>query len=159
MPVTAIQAPISDTPFINPSPDPRATGPVRTPGQDLEGTVLKKHKGVGKAKQKRPAAAAGSADQLAMDPIPAPKTVVPGPGLQVLEKPEGTFSTLSSVTSPGSGSQQVATGSKLPSSAPDSFVHPVLSDMDPLPDWSDKDSGEEGELSHSEVAERNEEMN
>ena len=96
-----------------------------------------------------------------MDPIPAPKTVVPGPGLQVLEKPEGTFSTLSSVTSPGSGSQQVATSSKLPSSAPDSFVQPVpvLSDVDPLPDWSDKDSGEEGELSDSEVAERNEEMN
>ena len=36
MPVSTIQAPISDMPFINPSPDPGATGPVRPPGQGLE---------------------------------------------------------------------------------------------------------------------------
>ena len=36
MPVSTFQAPISDTPFINPSPGPGATGLVRPPGQELE---------------------------------------------------------------------------------------------------------------------------
>ena len=90
MPVNVEQPPISDTPFINPSPDPRATGPVRPPGQDQEFSALKKQKGVGKSKPKKsskPAAAAGSASQVAVDAVPASKTVVPGPGLQVLGKP------------------------------------------------------------------------
>ena len=52
MPGSTIQAPISDTPFINPSPDPGATGPVRPPGQELEvSPAVKKHKG--KSKQKK----------------------------------------------------------------------------------------------------------
>ena len=81
-------------PFINPSPDPRATGPVRPPGQDIEDSgTAKKHKGKSKQKKSiKPAAAAGSSNQMAMDPIPPPKTVVPGPGLQALEKPEETVS-------------------------------------------------------------------
>ena len=78
MPVSTFQAPISDTPFINPSPDPGATGPVRPPGQELEvSPAVKKHKG--KSKQKKavkPAASAGSSDQIALDPIPPLKTVV-----------------------------------------------------------------------------------
>ena len=109
MPVSTIQAPISDTPFINPSPDPGATGPVRPPGQDLEvSPAVKKHKG--KSKQKKaikPASSSGSSDQIATDPIPPPKTVVPGPGLQALEKPEETVFSFTSVTSLGSASQQV----------------------------------------------------
>ena len=168
MPVTGIQAPISDTPFINPSPDPRATGPVRPPGQELEGTAIKKHKTGVKSKSKKsakPAAAAGSSDQIAMDPIPPLKTGVPGPGLQVLEKPEETVSSFTSVTSLWSDSQPVITGPQHPSAsasfAPDSFVQPdpALSDGEPLLDRSDKGSGEEGELSDSEVVEKNEEMN
>ena len=164
MPVSAVHAPISDTPFINPSPDPGATGPVRPPGQELVvSPAVKKHKGKSKHKKAvKPAASAGSSDQIASDPIPPFKTVVPGPGLQTLEKPEET---VSSVTSLGSSSQPVITGPQ-PSSgatsfAPDSFTQPdpALSDEEPLPDRSDKDSGEEGELSDSEVVERNEEMN
>ena len=164
MPVSTIQAPISDTPFINPSPDPGATGPVRPPGQELEvSPAVKKHKGKSKHKKAvKPAASAGSSSQIASDPIPPLKTVVPGPGLQDLEQPEET---VTSVTSLGSSSQPVITGTQ-PSSgstsfAPDSFTQPdpALSDEEPLPDRSDKDSGEEGELSDSEVVERNEEMN
>ena len=162
MPVSTFQAPISDTPFINPSPDPGATGPVRPPGQELEvSPAVKKHKG--KSKQKKAfklAASAGSSDQIASGPIPPLKTVVPSPGLQTLEKPEETVSSFTSVTS-----QPVITGpqhsSGSTSFAPDSFTQldPALSDGEPLPDRSDKDSGEEGELSDSEVVERNEEMN
>ena len=140
MPVSTIQAPISDTPFINPSPDPGATGPVRPPGQELEvSPAVKKHKG--KSKQKKafkPVASAGSSDQIASDPIPPPKTVVPGPGLQTLEKPEETVSSFTSVTSLGSASQPVITGpqhsSGSTSFAPDSFVQldPALSDGNPF---------------------------
>ena len=36
--------PVSDTPFINPSTDPRATGSVRTPGQKTEVELKKKTK-------------------------------------------------------------------------------------------------------------------
>ena len=81
LPVNVEHPPISDTPFINPSPDPRATGPVRPPGQDPEGTVARKEKGVGKTKHRK----SGSASQSAVDAFPASKTVVPGPGLQVLD--------------------------------------------------------------------------
>ena len=69
-----------------------------------------------------------------------------------------------------SSDQPVHTGPKLSSASgssvtdpPGSFVQqePVLSDveLDPRPDRSDRDTGEEGELSDTEVAERNEEMN
>ena len=174
MPVNVEQPPISDTPFINPSPDPRATSPVRPPGPDQEGSALKKQKGVGKSKHKKsskPAASAGSASQVAVDAVAASKTVVPGPGLQVLDKPDAlSFSSITSAASTVSPSQPVHTGPKHSSasgaSVPDpqySFVQPepALSDVDvdPLPDRSDRDSGEEGELSHTEVTERNEEMN
>ena len=37
--------PVSDTPFINPSTDPRATGSVRTPGQKTEVELKKKRQG------------------------------------------------------------------------------------------------------------------
>ena len=167
MPVSTSQAPISDTPFINPSPDPRATGPVRPPGQDVEDSAsssVKKQKGKSKHKKSiKPAAAAGSASQIARDPIP-PKTVVPGPGLQVLGQPEETVPAITSVSSLGSASQPVITGPQYTSTsasfAPDSFAQPdpALSDGEPLPDRSDKESGEEGELSDTEVNEKNEEM-
>ena len=77
MPVSAVHAPISDTPFINPSPDPGATGPVRPPGQELVvSPAVKKHKGKSKHKKAvKPAASAGSSDQIASDPIPLFKTV------------------------------------------------------------------------------------
>ena len=83
LPVNVEHPPVSNTPFINPSPDPRATSPVRTPGQDPEGTVAKKEKGVGKSKHRKsskPAAAAGSASESAFDSSTATKTVVAGPG-------------------------------------------------------------------------------
>ena len=167
MPVSTSQAPISDTPFINPSPDPRATGPVRPPGQDVEdsSSSVKKQKGKSKHKKSiKPAAAAGSSSQIAMDPIP-PKTVVPGLGLQVLVQLEDTVPAITSVSSLGSASQSVITGPQYTSTsasfAPDSFAQldPALSDGEPLPDRSDKESGEEGELSDTEVTEKNEEMN
>ena len=186
MPGSTIQAPISDTPFINPSPDPGATCPVRPPGQELEvSPAVKKHKG--KSKQKKafkPASSAGSSDQIASDPIPPPKTVVPSPGLQTLEKPEETVSSFTSVTSLGSASQPVITGpqhsSGSASFAPDSFVHHRSATFQwfcflcsgqfcsagsgsvrrGTPSGSGQiKTGEEGELSDSEVAERNEEMN
>ena len=174
LPVNVEHPPISDTPFINPSPDPRATGPVRPPGQDPEGTVARKEKGVVKTKHRKsskPAAAAGSASQSAVDAFPASKTVVPSPGLQVLDKPDAlSVSSLKSVASTVSLDQPVHTGPQLSSASgssvtdpPDSFVQqePVLPDveLDPLPDRSDRNSGEEGELSDTEVTERNEEMN
>ena len=167
MPVSTGQAPISDTPFINPSPDPRATGPVRPPGQDVEDSAASVKKQKGKSKHKKsikPAAAAGSASQIARDPIP-PKTVVPGPGFQVLGEPEETVPAVTSVSSLGSASQPVITGPQYTSTsasfAPDSFAQPdpALSDGEPLPDRSDKESGEEGELSDTEINEKNEEMN
>ena len=174
MPVNVEQPPISDTPFINPSPDPRATGPVWPPGQVQEGSALKKQKGVGKSKSKKsskPAAAAGSASQIAVDAVPASKTVVPGPGLQVLGKPDTLpFSSITSAASTVSTSQPVSTGPKRSSASGSSVLDPLDSfdqpestqsdfDVDPLPDKSDRDSGEEGELSDTEVAERNEEIN
>ena len=166
MPVSKSQATISDTPFINPSPDPRATGPVRSPGQDVEGSSVKKNKGKSKQqKYVKPAAAAGSSSQIARDPIPLSKTVEPGPGLQVLGKPEDSTPVVTSASSLRSFSQPVITGPQYASASesltPDSFAQPdpVLSDGEPLPDRSDKDSGEEGELSDSEVNEKNEEMN
>ena len=89
LPVNVEHPPISDTPFVNPSSDPRATSPVRPPGQEPEGSVVRKDKGVGKSKHRKsskPAAAAGSASQSSVDAFPASKTVVPCPGLQVLDK-------------------------------------------------------------------------
>ena len=92
------------------------------------------------------------------------KIDVPGPGSKPLDKP--SFST--SVTS----DQPVPTGPDMSSisgtgatssytSASLSQQEPVLSDVevDLFPDHSDKDSGEESELSVSEVTEKNEEMN
>ena len=146
---------------------------MRPLGQDPEGAVAKK-KGVGKTKHRKsskPASAAGSASQSAVDAVPASKTVVPGPGLQVLDKPDAlSVSSIKSVASTVSLDQPVHTGPQLSSASGssvtdplDSFVQqePVLSDveLDPLPDRSDGDSGEEGELSDTEVTERNEEMN
>ena len=141
---------------------------MRPPGQDVEdssSSSVKKQKGKSKHKKSiKPAAAAGSSSQIARDPIP-PKTVVPGPGLQVLGQPEETVPAITSVSSLGSASQPVITGPQYTSTsasfAPDSFAQPdpALSDGEPLPDRSDKESGEEGELSDTEVTEKNEEMN
>ena len=106
-----------------------------------------------------------------MDAFPASKTVVPGPGLQVLDKPDAlSVSSLKSVASTVSLDQPVHTGPQFSNASgssvtdpPDSFVQqePVLSDveLDPLPDRSDRDSGEEGELSDTEMTERNKETN
>ena len=72
---------------------------------------------------------------------------------------------ITSVSSLGSTSQPVITGPQYTSTsasfAPDSFAQPdpALSDGEPLPDRSDKESGEEGELSDTEVNEKNEEIN
>ena len=87
LPVQIDNPPVSDTPFINPSPEPRATGSVRIPGQDTEVGLKKKDKGVGKSKKRKskPTAAAGSADQLATSAQDLPiKKDVPGPGLNLL---------------------------------------------------------------------------
>ena len=75
---------------------------------------------------------------------------------------------VSSVSSTGASDQPVITGpgnSSVTGTSKhlNSFSHqvPFLSDadVDPSHDQSDRDSGEEGELSNSEVTEKNEEMN
>ena len=145
------------TPFINPSPDPRATGSVRTLGQLVEVYSKKKDKGVGKSKQKKksqPAAAAGSADQTATDAHASPiKKDVPGPGVKPLDSLASTDSNpyfVSSVSSTGASDRPVLTGSgssliTSTSTHRDSLSQqdPVLSDVDedPSQDQSDKDSG------------------
>ena len=139
------------TPFINPSPDPRATGSVRTPGQLVEVYSKKKDKGVGKSKQKT---AAGSADQTATDAHASPiKKDVPGPGVKPLDSLASTDSNpyfVSSVSSTGASDRPVLTGSgssliTSTSTHRDSLSQqdPVLSDVDedPSQDQSDKDSG------------------
>ena len=147
---------------------------MRTPGQDKEVGLTKKDKGVGKSKQKKkskPAAAAGSTDQSATSASDLPiKKDVPSPGVKPLDSSTSTDSNpyfVSSVSSTGTSDQPVLTGpgsSSVTSTSAhlDSFSQqdPVLSDVDvdPSYDQSDKDSGEEGELSDSEVTEKNEEM-
>ena len=117
LPVNVENPPVSDTPFINPSPDPRATGPVRTLGQDTEVYLKKKDKGVGKSKQKKKsklAAAAGSADQIATSAYDLPiKKDVPGPGVKPLDSLTSTDSNpyfVSSVSSTSASDQPVLTG-------------------------------------------------
>ena len=53
LPVNVENPPVSDTPFINPSLDPRATCPVRPPGQDTESGTDRKDKGLGKSNTRR----------------------------------------------------------------------------------------------------------
>ena len=50
IPVSTVSAPLSNQPFFDPS-DPRATGPVRPPGPDVD-QVQKKDKGTGKKTKK-----------------------------------------------------------------------------------------------------------
>ena len=171
LPVSVENPPFSNTPFINPASDPRATGPVRTPGQTSAGPSEKKEKG-GKSKHKKkskPAAAAGSARQTATSASDPPvKMDVPGPGFKSLDslpitsddppvyfespstdKPVPTGSSSSNVTGAGSSS--------FPSHSLDQ-PEPVLSDIDVdlSLEHSDKESGEEGELSDTEILEKNE---
>ena len=102
---------------------------------------------------------------------------VPGLGGKNLGKSETVTSAnlyaATGVSSTGTSDQPVHTGSNVSSvvgagtsSSDSTAIHisqqePVLSDVDVelFPDQSDKDSGEEGELSDSEITEKNEEMN
>ena len=88
LPVAVANPPVSDTPFINPS-DPRATGPVQPPGQDIETCKDKKDKGVGKSKQSSKPAAAGSSGLTSTSPSDFTSTLkmdVPGLGLKSLDR-------------------------------------------------------------------------
>ena len=97
------------------------------------------------------------------------KKDVPGPGFTSLDTLPTTDSNpyfVSTASSTGASDQPVITGpgaSSVTGTHLDSFSHqdPILSDadVDPSHDQSDRDSGEEGELSDSEVTEKNEEMN
>ena len=167
LPVNVENPPVSDTPFINTSLDPRATGPVRLPGQDTESGTDRKDKGLGKSKHKKqskPSAAAGSASQSSAYDMSAIKIDVPGPGSKPLDKPSVSTSVTSDQPVPTGPDMSIISGTGATSSytsASLSQQEPVLSDVevDLFPDHSDKDSGEEGELSDSEVTEKNEEMN
>ena len=143
---------------------------MRTLGQKTEVELKKKDKGKSKKKKSKPAAAAGSAEQLASSAQDIPiKKDVPGPGLKSLDSLSDTDPNpyfVSTASSTGASDQPVITrpgASSVIGTHLDSFSHqdPVLSDadVDPAPDPSDRDSGEEGELSDSEVTEKNEEMN
>ena len=164
VPVTTSSAPVSDQPFFVPS-DPRATSPVRSPGQDDETYKEKKNKGT-KGKKSKPMSTATS-------------TTVPTP---VQEKSQtGSSLTFSSdkVDIPGPGAvlsldSDIHTGPPDLSCAelnppvqagtsgagPGAFFETVPddSDIESVTGKSDKDS-EEGEISDSETAEQNEEMN
>ena len=70
-PVSTVTAPVSEQPFFNPS-DPRATGPVRSPGLDENIPVgkpkEKKNKGPGKkGKKTKPVPSSSGTDVL---PVP-----------------------------------------------------------------------------------------
>ena len=167
--------PISDTPFINPAFDSRATGPVRTPGQTSAGLSEKKEKG-GKTKHKKkskPAAAAGSARQTATSASDSPvKMDVPGPGFKSLDSLSVTASddppvyfesTSTDKPVPTDSSSSNVTGAGSSSFPSHSLDQPELvlsdTDVDHSPEHSDKESGEEGKLSDTEILEKNEEMN
>ena len=163
--------PVSTQPFFNPS-DPRVTGPVRSPG--LDETILadkpkeKKNKGSGKKSKK-----AKAIPSSATDVTPAPEksqtgslnivkstTVTkedrPGPGdsLSLCQVFSGTsaHSTIG-VLYPTASSGDTGAGT-----GQDVSTAPEYSDVESLTGQSDKDS-EDGEISDSEVAEQNEEMN
>ena len=169
LPVNVENPPVSDTPFINPSFDPRVTGSVGSPGQDTGNGTDRKDKGLGKSKHKKkskPSATAGSVSQSSAYDTSAIKSdgSGPGPGSKPLDKSSFSTSVTSDkpVTAGSDRSSISGTGATASyTSASFSQLEPVLSDVevDPIPDHSDKDSGEEGELSDSEVTKKNEEMN
>ena len=93
-------------------------------------------------------ASAGSPSPLSIsDTALAVKVDVPGLG----------FTT--SFDKPATSATNILSTGTTDASAVFSENGPVLSDVEVFPDHSDKDSGEEVELSDSEVTERNEEMN
>ena len=156
---TAVSNPlVSDTPFINPSPDPRVTGPVGPPGQDIETCKDKKDKAVGKTKNKKKSSkstAAGSTSTSPSDFNSAFKMDMPGPGLKSLDRSDtvtsamldtstGVFTTgTSDLPAPTGPSMSSVPGSGAISSdttaASFSQHEPVLLDVEVFPDQSDKD--------------------
>ena len=106
VPVTSVSAAVSDQPFFAAS-DPRATGPVRPPGPDVE-PIEKKNKGPGKkTKKSKPVATSSNlppvpddsktGDIIFNQPHAISKVDTPGPGGFV--KLGQTVSTVSSVLS------------------------------------------------------------
>ena len=88
IPVSTVSAPTSNQPFFDPS-DPRATGPVRPPGPDVD--LIQKNKGPGKKTKKTKAVSASSSlppvpddtqtgDSFFIQPSIASKVDTPGPG-------------------------------------------------------------------------------
>ena len=160
-----MSAPVSDQPFLVPS-DPRATGPLRTPGQDedlqRDKSIEKKNKGPGKMSKKSkpvPSTVSSAPDKpltgslsTNQPTIPA-KVDMPVPGsILSLGQDTSTGSTVPTTDPQPAASSDVPVSGQFFSKAPDD------SDVESLTGQSDKDS-EEGEISDSEAVEQNEEMN
>ena len=162
--------PVSTQPFFNPS-DPRATGPVRSPGLDenIPADKPKERKNKGSGKKSKKAKTLPSASDVS----PAPEksqtgslTVVksaistkedrPGPGDSLSFGQDSSVTSAKSTTGvlhPTASFGDTGTGT-----GQDVSTAPEYSDVESLASRSDKDS-EDGEISDSEVAEQNEEMN
>ena len=163
VPVSTVTAPVSDTPFFSPS-DPRATDPVRPPGQDrdksMEKPKEKKNNDTGKSEGKKAKTVPSSTGNTG-----SPVSDLPSTGTILAE----TLVLSPKVDVPG---LEVKTSlGKAPTTATATTIDIVLlvpvmfhqtrtdfSDSEVLPGPSDKDS-EEGEISDTETLEQNEEMN
>ena len=177
LPVSVTDPPVSDKPFINPS-DPRATGPVRPPGQDMDQSVEKSTKKGNllaslKSERNLPVPLLQPVNPVTCPQICLqPATMLLQPQLHRLYRLPSRFlpvlltsllqiplcrpvpspaASIASAPETGSGSTSV-----------DQFVSPdqgsVMSEDDTFQAQSDKES-EEGEISDAEVQEKNEEMN
>ena len=168
VPVNAMSAPVSDQPFFMPS-DPRATGPVRSPGPDEDlqrtKTMEKKNKGPGKkGKKSKPVSSATSSNLPTVpdksptgslsssQPAASAKVDIPGPGAFLSL---GQGSCTSSFVLTTAEPQPAASGTFGTGSGPFLATAPDDSDVESVTGRSDKDS-EEGEISETE---QNEEMN
>ena len=164
IPVSAVSAPISNQPFFDPS-DPRATGPVRPPGPDVD-QVEKKNKGPGKKTKKTKAVSASSSlppvpDDLQTGDIffnqPSVATKVNMPGSGSFVSPGQNKSSDSSGLPASDAAQVGSSGAPGHVSGPVSETAVDDSDIESVTGRSVK-GFEEGEISDTETVEQNEEM-
>ena len=159
IPVSAVSAPTSNQPFFDPS-DPRATGPVRPPGPDVD-QVEKKNKGPGKKTKKTKAVSASSSlppvtddlqtgDSFFNQPSVASKVDTPGPGSLV--SPRKDKSSDSSGLPASDAAQVGSSGATGHGSGPVNETAVGDSDSESVTGRSVKDS-EEGEISDTETVE------
>ena len=164
IPVSKVSAPLSNQPFFDPS-DPRATGPVRPLGPDVD-QVQKKDKGAGKKSKKTKSVSASSSlppvpedsptgDSFFIQPAIASKVDTPGPGSVV--SPRKNKSADSSSLSAPDAAPVYSSGATGHASGPVSETTVGDSDNESVTDRSVKGS-EEGEISDTETVEQNEEM-